>query len=157
MNSAQVAFLDFVQPRCCTLALSWNELSSGSLKGSSLQISGLSLFSENSSSSSLNWSLSRGQKWWTHSLGRELKKKSFYHQPYLRIVWICFIYLGNRLERLCHHFFGIFEFLNTFNDRVFNVLGPVHFHVGLTFNDLSSKIFFCECAFFLRPPSFSVE
>ena len=30
MNSAQVAFLDFIRPRCWTLALSWNELSSGS-------------------------------------------------------------------------------------------------------------------------------
>ena len=30
MNSAQAAFLDFVRPRCWTLAWSWNELSSGS-------------------------------------------------------------------------------------------------------------------------------
>ena len=92
MNSAQVDFLDFERPRCWILALSWNELSSGSLKGS-LPISGLSLFSE--TRRPCLWT--SGQKWWMHSLGRELKKAFiFIHRPYLRIVWICFIYLRNR-------------------------------------------------------------
>ena len=54
------------------------------------------------------WSVCSGQKWWMHWLGRELKKRPFIfiHRLYLQILWICFIYLGNRhrLRRLCHHF-----------------------------------------------------
>ena len=83
--------------------------SSGSLKGSLRTLTLL----WNSSSSSLNCLL--GPKMMNAFTRERAKKRAFIfiHRPYLRIVWICFIYyLGNRLGRPCHHFFGIFEFLN---------------------------------------------
>ena len=78
MNSAQVDFLDFVRPRCWILALSWNELSSGRLFRlwtSMLLNPGLILKSR----CRRLWT--SGHTWWMHSLGRELKKKSFYIHP----------------------------------------------------------------------------
>ena len=107
MNSGQVAFLDFVRPRCWILAWSWNELSSGGLfwlrtamllnpglilkwtqlrqlKKISPDLRTLTLLWNSSSSSSLNWSLSRGQKWWMHSL-RKSPRASL--SPFFWYLW----------------------------------------------------------------------
>ena len=90
------------------------------------------------------------QSSYNECIGRKLKKRAFIiDRIYGSFEFVLFTYEiaiapGER-ERVGH----------TFNDRVFKVLGPVHFHVGFTFNDLSSKTFFVNL--FLRPPSFSVE
>ena len=142
MNSAQVAFLDFERPRCWILALSWNELNSGSF----FRLRTATFWTS-------------GQKWCMHSLGRELKKKSFYKKdrltdrlnlfylpwkspraylsPFFWYLWIFEYFQRSRLQRLRS------RSLSRWPKSLLALLSMI-----------SVQRLFCECAFFFATAIF---
>ena len=105
-----------------------------------------------------------------HSLGRELKKKLLYSSidriygsfefvlftsEIASSVFVTIFLVSLNEERERERVVVQVQVGDTFNDRVFNILGPVHLHVGLTFNDLSSKTFFVNVPFFATAIFFS--